>query len=82
MAVVNRTFVKRYLGDRDPLASRFTAGYPEVPAAPILTIVGVVDDVKYVSVAQPGDPAYYLPDAQGAYLAQAFVVNTCRNRSA
>ena len=76
VAVVNRTFVKRYLGDRDPLASRFTAGYPEVPAAPILTIVGVVDDVKYVSVAQPGDPAYYLPEAQGAYLAQAFVVNT------
>jgi putative ABC transport system permease protein len=76
VAVVNRTFVKRYLGDRDPLVSRFTAGYPEVPAAPILTIVGVVDDVKYVSVAQPGDPAYYLPEAQGAYLAQAFVVNT------
>ena len=41
-----------------------------------MTIVGVVDDVKYVSVAQPGDPAYYMPEAQGAYFAQAFVIKT------
>ena len=76
VAVVNRTFARRYLGDRDPLAHQFTAGYPDVPAAPVMTIVGVVDDVKYVSVAEPGDPAYYVPEAQGAYLAQAFVVDT------
>jgi putative ABC transport system permease protein len=76
VAVVNRTFARRYVGDRDPLAHQFTAGYPDVPAAPVMTIVGVVDDVKYVSVAEPGDPAYYVPEAQGAYLAQAFVVDT------
>jgi putative ABC transport system permease protein len=76
VAVVNRAFARRYLGDRDPLAHQFTAGYPDVPAAPVMTIVGVVEDVKYVSVAQPGDPAYYVPEAQGAYFAQAFVVDT------
>ena len=42
----------------------------------MLTFVGVVDDVKYVSAAQPGDPAYYLPEGQGAYFNQAFVINT------
>ena len=83
VAVVNRTFVKRYLGDRDPLASRFTAGYPGVPAAPILTIVGVVDDVKYVSVAQPGDPAYYLPEARArTWHRRSSSTPRCRNRSA
>jgi predicted permease len=76
VALVNRTFVRRYLGSRDPLASKFTAGYPEVPAAPVMTIVGVVDDVKYVSAALAGDPAYYLPEAQGGYFNQAFVINT------
>ena len=46
VAIVNRTFARRYLGNRDPLTAKFAAGYPEVPAAPIYTVVGVVDDVK------------------------------------
>jgi putative ABC transport system permease protein len=76
VAIVNRTFVRRYLGTRDPLTARFTAGYPEVPAAPVLTVVGVVDDVKYVSLAEAADPAYYTPMAQSPYFAQAVVLNT------
>ena len=76
VAIVNRTFARRYLGDRDPLTAKFTAGYPEVPADPIYTIVGVVDDVKYVSLAQPADPAYYTPAAQTPYFAQSVVLNT------
>ena len=28
VAIVNRSFVRRYLGGRDPLTSRFTSGYP------------------------------------------------------
>jgi len=76
VAIVNRTFAKRYLGGRDPLTAKFTAGYPEVPAAPIYTVVGVVDDVKYVSLAQPADPAYYTPAAQTPYFAQSVVLKT------
>jgi putative ABC transport system permease protein len=76
VAIVNRTFARRYLGDRDPLTAKFTAGYPEVPADPIYTIVGVVDDVKYVSLAQPADPAYYTPAAQTPYFSQSVVLNT------
>jgi len=76
VAVVNRTFARRYLSGRDPLTAKFSAGYPDVPAEPIYTIVGVVDDVKYVSLAQPADPAYYTPAAQTPYFAQAVVLNT------
>ena len=76
VAIVNRTFVRRYLEGRDPLSSQFAAGYPAVPAEPLLTIVGVVEDMKYVSMALPGDPAYYTPQAQGPYFAQTVVVRT------
>jgi ABC-type antimicrobial peptide transport system permease subunit len=64
------------LGTRDPLTTKFTAGYPDVPAAPVLTVVGVVEDVKYVSLAQAADPAYYTPAAQSPYFAQAVVIET------
>jgi putative ABC transport system permease protein len=76
VAIVNRTFARRYLADKDPLTVKFTAGYPDVPAAPFVTIVGVVDDVRYVSVGQAADPAYYVPQAQSPYFAQTFIINT------
>jgi putative ABC transport system permease protein len=76
VAVVNRTFARRYLGGRDPLTAKFTAGYPDVPAAPVYTVVGVVEDVKYVSLADAADPAYYTPAAQTPYFSQAVVLNT------
>jgi putative ABC transport system permease protein len=78
VAVVNRTFARRYLGARDPLTAQFAAGYPDVPAAPLFTIVGVVDDVKYVSLAQAADPAYYTPAAQSPYFVQTVVISTAR----
>jgi predicted permease len=76
VAIVNRTFVRRYLGGRDPLTAKFTAGYPDVPVDPVYTVVGVVDDVKYVSLGQAADPAYYTPATQTPYFAQTVVLNT------
>ena len=55
---------------------KFTAGYPEVPAAPIFTVVGVVDDVKYVSLANAGRSGLLHAADAVAVLHQAFVVNT------
>jgi hypothetical protein len=76
VAIVNKAFARRYLGGRDPLLAQFAAGYPDVPASPLFKVVGVVDDVKYVSLAQAGDPAYYTPEAQGPYFFQTVVMNT------
>jgi putative ABC transport system permease protein len=76
VAIVNRTFARRYLGGTDPLTVKFTAGYPDVPAAPFITVVGVVDDIKYVSLALAADPAYYTPQAQSPYFVQTFVIDT------
>src|SRR5262249_22673936 len=82
VAVVNRTFARRYLNGRDPLTAKFTAGYPEVPAAPVYTIVGVVDDMKYVSLSQEADPAYYTPLAQGPFFFQTIVLKTALDNPA
>jgi putative ABC transport system permease protein len=76
VAVVNKSFVRRYLGGRDPLSSQFGSGYPTVAMNALFNIVGVVDDVKYVSVAKAADPAYYIPESQSPYFVQSFVVNT------
>jgi putative ABC transport system permease protein len=76
VAIVNKTFARRYLTGRDPLSVQFASGYPDVPATPLFQVVGVVDDVKYVSIAQAADPAYYTPEAQGPYFAQTVVVRT------
>src|SRR5262249_52646553 len=40
VAIVNRTFARRYLEGRDPLTAKFSAGYPTVPDTPLLTVVG------------------------------------------
>jgi len=76
VAIVNQAFATRYLGGKDPLTARFSAGYPTIPSEPQFTIVGVVDDVKYVSVAEAAHPAHYMPVAQSPYFAQSVVVHT------
>jgi putative ABC transport system permease protein len=75
VTIVNRSFARRYFGGRDPLTMRFTAGYPE-PSATAFTVVGVVDDVKYVSMGEAADPAFYMPQPQSVYLRQTVVLRT------
>jgi ABC-type lipoprotein release transport system permease subunit len=42
----------------------------------MLTIVGVVDDVKYGSLAETPEPTFYLPQEQSPYWQQTIVVAT------
>src|SRR6185503_1567072 len=48
-AVVNRTWVKRYLNGRDPIGVQFAAGYPAPNPQNEVTVVGVVDDIRQKS---------------------------------
>jgi putative ABC transport system permease protein len=57
VAVVNETFVREALGGEDPIGKRISAG------SPMLTVVGVVGDVRRGLKAEP-EPAVYLPLAQ------------------
>jgi putative ABC transport system permease protein len=57
VAVVNQTFVKRFLDGRNPLGIQFSGG----GGTPDITIVGVVKDSHYSSVKDPAPPLYYRP---------------------
>jgi putative ABC transport system permease protein len=64
VAVVNEGFVRKYVGDRDPLTAQLSFGFPRVNPATRRTIVGVVKDVKYTSLWNSGEPAFYLVQDQ------------------
>jgi predicted permease len=64
VAVVNRVFVERYLKGRDPIGVQFSAGYPAPDPTNEVTIVGVIDDVRQKSLADPAEPAFYVPLTQ------------------
>src|SRR5262245_8830199 len=75
VAIVNRTFARRYLPDKDPIGVRFTAGYPTIDPRNEVTIVGVVDDVRQRSLSLAPEPAYYTTHGQGTPRRQAVVVH-------
>jgi predicted permease len=76
VAIINNTFVKRYLAGRDPLGLRFSAGYPAPDPKNEVTVVGVVDDVRQKTVSDEPEPAYYSPLTQVPFRRQTMVVAT------
>lgn len=82
VAIVNRSFVRQYLDQRDPLTVRFTAGYPAINPKVVWTIVGVVDDVRQRSLNLPAEPAYYTSAGQGTPRRQAVVLHAVGGDSA
>ena len=82
VAIVNNTFVRRYLAGRDPLTVHFSAGYPTVDPKREVQIVGVVDDVRQKSLSEAAEPAFYTSTFQFTQRRQAVVVVTTLNDSA
>jgi putative ABC transport system permease protein len=76
VAIVNKTFVKRYLPGRDPIGIRFSAGYPAPDPRNEVLVVGVVDDVRQKSVSDDAEPAFYASLAQIPFRRQTVVVAT------
>jgi predicted permease len=69
VVIVNQTFVKRYLGDRNPLGVRI--GFGRDPGTPTpIEIIGVVSDAKYRSLRGETEPQAFFaflagPDVGG-----------------
>jgi putative ABC transport system permease protein len=76
VAIINKTFVKRYLGNRDPIGLQFSAGYPKPDPRNEVTVVGVVDDVRQKSVSDEPEPAFYSPLLQLPARRQTIVIAT------
>jgi putative ABC transport system permease protein len=76
VAIVNKTFVKRYLAGRDPIGLQFSAGYPKPDPRNEVTVIGVVDDVRQKTVSEEPEPAYYSSLLQVPVRRQTMVVAT------
>jgi predicted permease len=64
VALVNETFVRRYIGDRNPIGTRLrTAAEPNYPET-LYEVIGVVKDTKYADLRQDIQPITYVPMAQ------------------
>ncbi len=78
VAVVNETFVSRYLGGQDPLTAGIVADEGEDP----VRIVGVVHDVVERSVEGRPEPAVYVSLAQRVVRSRSLLVRTVGEPSA
>ena len=73
VAIVNQTFVDRYLAGRDPLGQRLVLGASR-DHRPWTTIVGVVADFRAGGATAPVRPAVFTPMRQQTAWNQLFVL--------
>jgi predicted permease len=66
VAVVNESFVRKFLPGTDPLGKIFRLDLGPTKPQPVYQVVGVVRDTKYGSLRQPILPIAYLAAAQSA----------------
>lgn len=73
VAVVNRAFVRRFLGEKNPVGVQFTVQNGE-PETPVVEIVGVVGDTKYRSLRDSLSPTVYVPWTQNQFFGQIVIL--------
>jgi putative ABC transport system permease protein len=76
VAIVSASLVRQHFSNLDPVGRRIkqVAEWPKPDTLPWLTIVGVVDDVKYSGLAETTGPALYVPLRQLPFRNQNLVV--------
>ena len=68
--IVNREAAKRFFGDADPIGRTLPFGKDE------MTIVGVVENVKYTGIASPNESVIYRPFGQSPFRLVILVART------
>jgi len=72
VALVNQTFARRHWPGQSALGRRIRIG----SAAPWLTVVGVVRDLRHLGPSHPARPEVYMPHRQSPFSFMAIVVRT------
>jgi putative ABC transport system permease protein len=80
-AVINETMARRFFPGEDPLGRRFgwdasAVPQPGQPAPPWITIVGVVGDVRHMSLAQAPEPELFMAYTQQPITGMTAAVRT------
>jgi putative ABC transport system permease protein len=76
VAVVNQTLARRFFPDQEVIGKRIRFYSSRDPQPPWLEVVGMVGDVKQISLDSEQQPEIYVPHAQGAHPALTFFVRT------
>ncbi len=76
VAVVSRTFAKRYFEDQGALGRRITFGDPTAEDARWLTIVGIVGDVRFERLTRQPEPEIYEAVVQRPFVFTQLVLRT------
>jgi putative ABC transport system permease protein len=74
VAIVNRATVKELWPDQDPVGKQITLGRRRGGAPTLITIVGVIDDIRSAALDATPRPEIYTPAAQETQLDQMWVV--------
>ena len=63
VTIISQAFARRFFPDQDPLGKQLAFNFPPSPAVP-REIVGIVADIRNVSLAQDPGPMMYVPFGQ------------------
>jgi putative ABC transport system permease protein len=81
VSVISKTFAQRYFPNQDPIGKRLNVGFP--PNADVdREIVGIVGDVRDISLGEVPGPMMYVPYAQAPFWGANLVVKSTLSTSA
>lgn len=76
VAIVDETFVNRWLAGKNPIGTRIRQAFSDDPKEPWVEIVGVVKAVRRNSLTDEIKPSVYFPHAQRPFGNMTLVVRT------
>jgi putative ABC transport system permease protein len=72
VVVLNREAARRFFGDDDAIGRTL----PDPGTDSVMTVIGVVENVKYTGIASPAEPAIYRPFGQSPFRVVVLVART------
>ncbi|MGA6958583.1 MAG: ABC transporter permease [Candidatus Acidiferrales bacterium] len=75
VTIISETFARRYFANEDPIGKQLVFSFPPNPAVP-RQIVGIVGDVRDVSIGQDPGPMMYAPFDQSPFWGAELVVRS------
>jgi len=79
VVIVNEAFAKQFFPGQNAVGQHLRSGLGDGETPPMREVVGVVDNVKRVSLTEDDEPEYYIPYEQAAVAPPAIAVRVSGN---
>ncbi|HYA98031.1 MAG TPA: ABC transporter permease, partial [Methylomirabilota bacterium] len=76
VTIINRQLARTYFPNEDPVGKRLSFAFPGSTGDPVREIVGIVGDVRDVSLGADPGPMMYVPFAQSPFWGAGIVLRT------